>query len=657
MAIPKTSIVFVGAGGGTEVAAEHWQRFTIPIQRGVRAGGFSVLMQGEAIRKLENPVTIKITTPNETMRGKSELELEGWNIIGWEPHKHTNAKRGEGQPEDLNNTIYRIDFADVRWEARYKAFTRLEGFNIRSYGGEYRNASLNGNTPWTVAEAVREVLTSAFGFDVEIDSEVDQATLLSDNLAQALGGGWFGAKIEEVMPPMLEQINADMTITTQGKILIVDRTSRPTYLRGGGDSVIEGSLDTRNAELSTPAEVEVLFRVMAEQRWEITSGSAVSSEVNSLEIENVAPDIDASNIDNFAGRITGWRNHDEFVAQNLQLFGFSFTMEEVFFKPSLVSGIAGDLRALTAQQVVTFQASDRLARQHWRTTYQVKQGTDAARLARQRFTGITFGKLADDGTAIESGSVLAEYVQQNFFGKRVEQEEYAAEFSQNFDFGEAPFISEWVDQDQLVFRVTPNDLPPSIRGAWIGHLAGEGIIFGGKDINALIDGRDVNLRANVEFDPGYKLTVYWHGTLIGRVGNVNPVHREVLPFTNVDGVIDRVTVRADGITANYQTQDAASGGGIESLTLANASDLLTRAEQVRDEIEESYRQNRAGVLTLDGIGVLAREENPVRGDVQKVEIVVGNLDAWDVRTKYVVQPGVVRAEPRFKQGQLPEKFL
>ena len=645
MLIPGNT-VFIHDAGGNKFPVAFIRPFTVALQRGVAPYYFTMLANpvGELdatspnMIGYKNPVDIVFGAPDDSSRAIEFLTFKRWYI--------TSSKV-------VDSKFVEYTLADCRWIGRYKKLTK--SYNVKAYDDEYRSQSLNGGAEWTAFDAITDAL-KAYGLEVDTGHFKDTTLLakkLPDNLSSRKGGGLFGSPMMEALPPMLESIRADLVPTKDGKVAIVDRTADSSAVFAER-AYNEGAISAKQVHWQIPKTVRVVFGKRYGSRFEVVQTSSAATSAGGASepvIENVCPDLDPENP-------TKEVSFTELVAYATETLGLTETqIEQRFMRPSLLNDNEYDAKTNEPGVVAPKLFSEGIVRKFWRTCWRVATDTQAEKDARRSFADINLGKLAADGTTKAAGGVAANYVFVRRFGMLDDPQASAltARFSKNIEFGEAaPFVAKWLDPRELIFTVDPDPTPQSIKSVFLGALSTD-IRIMDNAAQAFWDGDGkVNLLCESAFEHNLQMYVYWNGLLVEQYGDVSPEHvieRPCVTGNAQPGEIDSVTIRVDDITANFVTfQELTSYQPFHESSIVNTLELEERADFVAQEVADTYKMRKAGVLIFQGVGMIARNKVQVSGDIYECSVLVGRTAPHTIELQYVVQPAT--RSPLTKPGML-----
>ena len=607
----------------------------ITISRGITPSLFAVVLRsdGTADKKLaakNNPVSIKIECADHTSVGKDEIELKNWYIIN-------RREREKGL------VVYTI--ADVRWAHDYNKLTAQ--YNIVSYGGFYRPASIPSGAAWKSLFAAEDALKK-LGYEVEVTDDARfgiGSVQLPDNLGNdPQGGGWVAATQAEAIEPMLESAAGDVVPTKDGKLALVEHVAEKSkdvekYAMAMGD------IKKASVIWQEPAEIIVPFRKRIERLLTYVEGGKTSSTGWDFHVENVMPD--------WRPGATGILDHKPIAdwMAGTDLFGFKYLGGNINeFRKRYMKRQTFDIRGnFTAQVLDAMFVAQGLVRACYWLHFRIRPTTAGAALddVRGNYADVRIERLQRDGTG-RTGGVFMDYTRKLRFGKPNPYVKVPnpleAEFSEGvrLNYGApAPASARWVDRENLVFEIvfdTPQDR--QVVGYMPGRLSEE-ISYGGtKNFQAAIRGTAKFVTDDTaQLQANFTAAVYWHGLWI-KDGKGDEARLYEEKFTGFQGGRGRPTLTArvvSDLTANYQYDDAALGKFPGKLL--NGRELNERAKQIVAEIKASLVQKRAGVSTHVGINVLTRGKIWVAGDIHEIKIIINGRKKGSVETRVTVLPG------------------
>jgi len=594
----------------------QWRKpFAINLQRGPDPATFELHFTDPVLDKVKNPVSLEIKTSTAQNRSAT-LKLAKWYVIG----RRVTA---------VGDYVYTL--ADVRWKGRYEKLTKPEGYNVRVAGGSYRPESLDDGNPWTVIKAVTDAL-ERLGYEVDEKlSTVDKAVLLPDTIGTTKGGGWFAAPQTLFIPAMLETVRGDITITTEGKVAIVDRrkTQKVDFARYGAIAGVSG-LGKRMLKWAIPKEIKVLFQRRNEGRIEYQEGGTVADNPREIRVRNVLPDVDLTAP---TAPVSDWANLLQYARARLGLSASS--IQQKFMAPRL-SGGSGD-PGDTARSIGQKALAESLVREHWRRTFQMSDNE-----ALKGHADIQLGRLLADGSTSTAG-VAMNYVKRLRYGAKDDEQApaFEARFTANVAFtNPAPFVAQWLDRPQRVFTLSYDQSDFETLKVWPGAFD-QPASFNRKQLRKMLQGSPIQPETNCQFTDNYRLQVYWHGLQVQEIGAADPRYIHTYKVSGLSEQPEGPTlyVEAEDMTANYGYSVLGNLSG----ELLNESELRERGEFVGEQIAETYRQQRSGVVRFPGIEPLAKNAVRVGGEILGITIQVGQQALYDIYTTAVYQPEVLPA--------------
>jgi hypothetical protein len=298
---------------------------------------------------------------------------------------------------------------------------------------------------------------------------------------------------------------------------------------------------------------------------------------------------------------------------------------------------------LTTTARANMEVIEQLVRTCFRRRYRFKapdltgniKSTDELRA---RYSDLQLGRLKNDGTT-RKDAVFCDYIRDDRFGRLPTRNANAIDqvFSDNVPFSTlkaAPFTAEWLPggREDLIFELVPN-VPDTIDV--VGYIPGK--LNKDKRYNFQASPVRIELDDTVELTDDFKMEFFYHGLWVydGKGDLSRTYDVKLVSGLQNPGIEEMTAELVHDMTANYSFVDTASFPG----RLMNRDELKTRANQVREEIVQSYKQGRAGIVKCAGINVLTKGKIWVGGDISAIEIVIGAKGWGSVETVVHVMPG------------------
>lgn len=645
------SRVFIVDAAGTRFPCEYVAPWALVFRRGFTPYVVEVAFTLPALSGVKNPISFEFECADERASPTPHKRtVKGWHVV---------EERSAGE-----NTIYRI--ADPRWPAQYKAINAQ--YNIVSYGGEYRPASLRSGKPWTAYDAAKDALEQ-LGLVVEETEDKSglKAALCPPNLMNTEGGRFHAGKMAEVLPAVFEAMRADLVPTYDGGVEIVARSGNESQNleNYGVDIDGGGSLAPRQNRWQRPPAVIVQFPVKVESYFEFGTEerTAVRGQPQRPEIENVMPSLgfDVTDIDadenpvaalDSVGQTLTPRSDAGFVelySYALEQAGLEdFHILERWLAPSLFPENRDKDPNDTAGARLKRKAIEGLVRGAWRRMWRVKADSATALRIRSTLASITFGRLQADGT-VKANPVECDWVKILRLGvlPRPSAHTSDAVFSRQYSFTQAPFTAEWLEPESLVFSIKNGEFPLDAADVLLGKL--ERPIKPYPDFGAMKAGKSAPSKAAGIMAEDFRLRVYYAALVVAQSGGASPRYETETALFHEGGQADgpRLVLGVDDITANYDSAGA----------LLNGPELKARAAFIARQVETSYRGSRAGTLTCNGLDPIVRGKKRVSGDIYEIAISVGRRQLWDIDTVVTVQPEIRRSMLIPEEQAKPEAVL
>lgn len=604
----------------------NWQTFSVVSGVGDE---FDKAMQRV---KKDGAVTIEIECADPTVSGSEKITLKGWHLI----------KRKVREATHKSAQLVEYQFADVRWRKNFNKLTA--SYNIVSYGGRYREDTLyNKITPWRVWQAAFDALKELkYDVKIDIDDQDCYRPQLPDNMSNAKGGGFVEARQDFALPPILEAAALNMVPNGDGGVNITDRHSERSkdlkkYLQ------FAGGAEKAKLQWQFPKYIVVPFPKRIERLGSFDEDARATSSSNEYDvpIENVIPKW-------VPGTSLSVEDHQEIDTYLLTRY-----LEGNWPGPNRMAHVRKhylhkrmfDLHNpnLTTTAKVNMEVIEQLVRSCFRKRYRFKtpdltgsiKSTDELRA---RYADLQLGRLKKDGTT-RKDSVYCDYVRDDRFGRLPSRGANAIDqvFSDNIPYTPlkaAPFTTEWLPggREDLIFELIP-DKPDSIDV--VSYIPGR--LNKDKNYDFKVRPIRIELDDTVELTDDFKMEFHYHGLWVydGK-GDLSRTYEVKLASGLQNAGVEEMTAEiVQDMTANYSFVATASFPG----RLMNRGELKTRADQVREEIVQSYKQGRAGIVRCAGINVLTKGKVWVGGDISAIEIVIGSKGWGSVETHVHVMPG------------------
>lgn len=627
--------------------------FNIIQGRGTTPSSFQFLTSKPSeFNSISNPVEVKVTAPNASNAYPNTAFLKNWYVTAITPWEGGN---------------FMVTVEDSRWYANRLTFTGA--FNIQMPDLTWRIDSLQGQQrEWRALDAIKEVL-KAFGLKPVVDKSIQgklSQKLLPRNQGNSEAGGWFGARFDEVLPPMLESIRCDIFQNDDGDMEITDRVTDYTGSIGQV-APVEGHVAIPNIKFQKPKFIDVLFEQRMERVLEFNEdpkATAVNLDDWDQYVQNVVQDFvlaDRADAFNADGTEKTW--FTELSAYCTKYLGFD---GQEFRKRYLRDTIIPDGTFTDDVKLLNARTQSEMARQHWRKVWLV-QHTKQARGETRPYADMILGRLGPDGNNNRTSYVFLDYMTKFNFswfdprkgGSGPPLDLSSHKFSKNHPFPstftettQAPFDADWSSDGKtgLVFQLKERRLPPKILSIHPG-LTDVDISYG--DVNDIISDLDTLVfETTAEMTQKFKMRVYYHGLLAMATRSVGRTYVvRVSGFSNGD--IDKIEARTEGITANWGYDDKA--GAFPGILL-NKKALEERAKFVAEQIKDLLEDAKSGIAAFAGVDPIAQGYE-TRGNIHQRTIMV-TTDT--ITTQYDVLPGLRplanSIEPINLDGRAPNRI-
>lgn len=626
--------------------------FNIIQGRGTTPSSFQFLTSKPSdFNSISNPVEVKVVAPNSANSFPQAQFLKNWYVTAITPWEGGN---------------FMVTVEDSRWYANRLTFTG--SFNIQMPDLTWRIDSLQGQQrEWRALDAIKEVL-KAFGLKPVVDRSLQgklSQKLLPRNQGNSEAGGWFGAKLDEVLPSMLESIRCDIFQNDDGDMEITDRVTDYTGTMGQVGPV-EGHIANPVIKFQKPKFIDVLFEQRVERILEFNEdpqASAVRTENHDQYLENVVQDFilsDRADAFNADGTEKTWfTNLSDYCTKYLGFDG------QEFRKRYMRDTIIPDGTFSTDIAMLNARVQAEMARQHWRKVWLVKH-TDQARGETRPYADMILGRLGPDGNNNRTSYVFLDYMTKFAWswydvnragGTPLSLGEH--KFSRNFPFPsdftittQAPYDADWMSDGKtgLVFQLKERRLPPKLVEIHPGLLDKE--ISYGEVTDIIRDADTLAYESNAEMTKKFKMRVYYHGLLAMESKKTPRIYKvRIAAFSN--GEIDKIEARTEGITANWGYEDKT---GDFPGVLLNLKALEERAKFVASQIKELLEDAKSGIAVFAGIDPIAQGYE-TRGNIHQRTIMV-TTDT--ITTQYDVIPGLrplgAAVNPLELDGRAPNRI-
>ncbi|MCP4549247.1 MAG: hypothetical protein GY835_22570 [bacterium] len=644
-------------------------------QGGGSSGGQGVSLQGAApqVRQVGGTagraLTLEIHAPEKRMDRETVIKFERLFLIS---------------EEQVDTDLWAYQLADIRWLLGFGVMSA--NFNIVSYGGLYRPDSFqgdgtqfdipdflkdykadndtdgawesSGSARYTVRGAVLEgIARVGESLGPEDRSQLpsplvhqfnDDARLkanLQPNLGNSPGGGFAAAKMAEFVPVMLRDAG-DITVARDGRVWIVDRSSK--YLTQWEHHIhVMGGLSKKQVAWQKPkrATIHYEMRICA---WfehvglgESPSGESIAgNQPARLVLENVIPEWTDIN-DTTSDTVPKWRTLSKWLKEEpIAQFGLNATLiEERMLQPFMI-----DTSELNADDRAIARRIEKLIRTYWRRCWRIP--TD---LYRRQYADIRFGKLNEDGTC---GKPI---VCCDFTTHYRWQQSEDAPMSESFSFRESPFTPVWMDKEEGVLYLKLDESRPSIETVYPGKLKDDIRL---PTIDEILDEGELAFECTSEFTDEFSWGLWWNGLFVAAAtpagDALKRTHTMDRPLFG-DGLAGTVNAKVRGITANVYVDYN------DNLNVLNQDQLDEYTEYAVQQLRQSYIQERAGTLQFKGVDVidkaLAQLKAPC-GDMHEIEIHLGSgRKLYEIGASIRVQPEVRQAHITKPESVDPIKLL
>lgn len=572
---------------------------------------------------LDNPVTIKITTPDK-YQNPAVTTLENWYLVRSEPYAPGLVK---------------LTLMDCRWTATHKRVTKEYNIYVAGYGTDTetkRKSSLRFNGElWTCYEAAIDAI-QRFGLEFKEDPQFPRNlkdVSLPRNLGNSAAGGFVGANWSYMLPMLLDPIHCDPVITEDGKITITDRQTESA--KGLQDYVgVEGMVGDRKTDWETPKVVELLLQQRVARRFRYIE-SITTAAGEDLGLENVIPKEERSG----GGVIT--EGHEEILEAIRREWGFNAVqIRSLWLGPRVMpQGTRGD-----AQSVI--DRKDRweaYIRESYRQKFRVidRDGLNT-------FADILIGHMGADGSTRSDRCVYMPFAYIHKYtylkaGQTIEQYwDTSISSNVNLDYENPAPWKAYIFFDQkgeVVVQLLPQlDWIRYAREVIPGRTV-EPIRFGDA-IDIQDDNHILPTQGQTILSSAFQADIYYHGLLVTDrpdlgLERLHKVTRDV----DQSGKVDKVQYRVDDITANWGHVDT-DAVYKDDLSLLNEQEIEQRATYIQSQLQRNFKSGRAGVFKCAGVDAIANGDYWVRGNVHSMTILIGAKRPYTIETQWIVMPEV-----------------
>lgn len=683
---------------GSVIAVEFIAPFTIGMSRGPEPQDLKLLTSRPAEFQAigGGPCTLRIRSASGDLGSSvDEVYWKGWYMASLQP----NAS----QPG-----LYTATFYDFRHIAMRKRLTLA--YNVQWPDEFFRAETMtSAQSRWKCLYAAWDALEK-FGFDVDRDTSTltnwQKNEILPSNLGNSPNGGFAGVTHAEIVPVLLEQIRCDYTMTPEGKVRVVSRGTVDESPKLAAYRLIGGVVAERDIRWQLPRRVNVLFGRRMEGGWDYvcdslgrTAPPGRPDATFNWNIENVMPKFDPTGRagDDFTemsqevARVLGIGGTDEALAEHIR---------KRWFKPTLFPykkrGKGLDRVILdSAETIHTKQWMDDQCRRCWRRVFRPTKRTLSGPFAYAKyFTGISLGRLDENGGTKSGGNVFMDYCRHLKWGRPspgAKADPLALWFSENYTvvnsqtptydnegfeiqaFSPAPFTSRWISAEKLIFEVSP-ERPAALNSkAYYPAVMQQHLNYG--PLIQLASGSALRItEVSGIFKAKWRMRLIWNGHLSRDLPALAATHFTVQTrqkgrlwvedrdaFAN--GMVESVDVRVDDVTANFAFSEKqlieTPFGEMDKVApevLLNQTEIDDIADHVAEQIIKTYEQNRAGVAVVAGVAPV-RDKVWTGGLIYNLNVVIGDAGSpTSVTTQYFVQPEVrpITAKRSLLKGVQPK---
>ncbi len=565
-----------------------------------------------------NPISIEITTAASN-GSKDTLNLRRWYI----------TSVYESSPG-----IKEIKLQDARWFINFKKFTGSYNLYHSGFGREEKiyEHSLNGTSEWTCYDAAKDVIKKmGLGFKDEQGYPKDlKKVILPRNLGNSDSGGFVGESFANIIPLMLEPIRSDLVLLSDGRATITDRSQ--DQISGIDDYIlVEGAVRDRDIHWQKPKKCIVTFEQRVERRWEGDEG-ATSSRGRDLEIENVMPRLVlAGSAGTF--RFLEQEGHINLLSNIQSEFGITQNqILERYLKPRIIIIDESD----PIEDADEKDQHEAWTRECFRLKWRIRDDDSSHAIA-----DIIPGHLGVDGTTRSERSVYMPYSfiyrYTNLYRGQSLNSVLNTTVSRNVPFDNtrpAPFLPVlFSDARGEVILQLVKQPQAFMRDVFPGETT-ESIEFG-EALNISLDQFIIPTEHQIELKDNFSLHVYYHGILTDDRFDLGleRLHKEEVKMFS-DGPIPQIEIHVRDITANHGVIDR----NTYQLGLANADELKERAEDIAEQIRQTYADGKAGVLLTAGLEAITKGDYWVRGNIYQAQITIGGKKPYSVECLWNVLP-------------------
>jgi len=585
------------------------------------------------LRGVDNPVSLEFTTPSfNSIYTPVSLTYENLYM----------EVLAQGDDQFLTLVL-----KDRRRELEYLTLNRM--YNIRSYGNQYRRTSTDGGEPWKVIHAIQDAFRS-MGLLLRVHPSVDAASRnvqLPDNTGNAVGGGWFGAKMDEWFPMYAEYARVDLTVNRKGEYFLVGRN------QGAASSILTpqlmglpvgGFIGEREINWTRPQTIRVERQTKLQYYLRLsnvhhttdvpepTSQQAIITVNNRL--RNVAI-VNDTILQVGTGTAPEYRSVLELIAaMNLTeaQVRARWTAQQLW---TFDDGIAGG-------SFVEHRQLEAILRECYRSWFEPVSET-----FKRCFSQFEVGTMAVDGTTLSTAvNADATIVYRKMVYLAGSNEAFngtawqvSQEQSVSDEISQSVLNSMLVDPDNLVVKISPK-ANHRIMSVYVGHFEQPLFNWGRFDVTA--EG-PVEVEQTMTLKAAYEVLIPFHAVVVNRirVPESNTLFERITvdEFPGyADGGTPTLTVRDDGEMVHWAPQN----GILDSIyTRINKATTDMRNKVIVDAIRNTYEQYIAGMLEFAGLELYEVSNVDVpHGDIYELSVSVGKNDTHEIRSELYVQPQV-----------------
>lgn len=630
--------VWIEDATGKKVPVEFIKPFEINFPRGHIPWTVEICASDTRFAELKNPCKFIVRTPGRDNLKLTEQVFANWFLV--EEYAIANGYR-------------QAVFADLKWRMRSEKLTMQ--MNIKSYGGEWRAASLENGVPYSCYSAFKAALLDLASKikDVKIEFEEDPEARkvgnkieLPKNLGNRVAGGWFAADTSEFVPVLGESGRLDWVQTPEGKISIVERESEASA--GLKDMLaFAGVIGKKNNKYQKPKKFVFQLQKRLCNRFEALTGTTVAASRTTPAITNVCPNYNPDSDAAASAEDIGWTDLVTYAAQKLNV------TEQQLLERMLNKQLFDD-SGLDGPTYLKYGVVESIVKAYYRRGWQVHNDE-----IRRYYADIKLALFEEDGTS-KAGAVSCNFVRWNRAG-RLEpgQNVMQTKWSENVPFTRiSPFTATWEggDREALVFMIKDPPTTNTVREHFLGWFDKD---VGLQSIQEMVEGKgQIALQNNRQYQGYFELHVYWHAIWIGPEQLTPQLYEVEKQAFGDEGQVERVVIRVDDMTANYYA--VYDSGDPKRIAfpgrLLNATAIDAHCEELLKSLKLTYQVERNGEAACDGIYALTKGYK-TRGDIYQTRVLVGNEKTWDIQTNFTVMQQVRAKMGKLDLGDTPEKVL